>query len=549
MIHPYYYERIWGQKNDIIMQMMDSLDELQPIPIKKLKSNERVYTIQIKHQFQFDEINEQITNAINVGKKNIIVRIEKGLYHFRESHILRKNENAADVSITIEGRGAVITSNDNYDIEGISTNPWREMVQMDTLIEVFDENQKLCFIPYRNTLSGKERTKLTKLQITQWFRAPIYSVSKVDEEGIYFIAPNLSYEAGWYKHEGYNVNFDYLYYGSMPRFRLYDITKESNCSASRFVNLDNCRYRMFNICGIKFLNNCFGAALIGMRGVDAKQIKVSGCTFEYIHGNVSIFNNTGNVVFDHNIVKNTDGNELRFVNNCPNVWITNNDFKNCGLASGQTFCVTCLESEYYIANNTFCDFGYAAIGVGVWHGSEKKWQSKGIIEHNEVFFSQEYFANSWKHMLMDSGAIYVWTQNDGVVIRNNYIHDYVGAGDNRGVFCDDGANNLKIYGNVILNTPNSYSIDSRYIKDQKEGFNNNANNFMANNVVDNCVRFMGYDDENRHVVKGPNMVLKKNSEKTLTNKFEHLEIAIEDTLVNDINSELIKKQIKKCLRH
>ena len=40
-------------------------------------------------------------------------------------------------------------------------------------------------------------------------------------------------------------------------------------------------------------------------------------------------------------------------------------------------------------------------------------------------------------------------------------------GDNRGIFCDDGASNISIYGNVILNTPNSYCIDLRQGKFEK----------------------------------------------------------------------------------
>ena len=149
-------------------------------------------------------------------------------------------------------------------------------------------------------------------------------------------------------------------------------------------------------------------------------------------------------------------------------------------------------------------------------------------------------------MLMDSGAIYTWTQNDEVIIRYNYIHDYTGAGDNRGIFCDDGANNLKLYGNVVLNTPNCYSIDSRMGKDQKEGFTNNANNFMAHNVVDNGVRFQGHSDIQHHVVKGSNIVVKRN-EDVIKDKYENLEHMEEDIFEVDMNSKTVRKRIRKCV--
>ena len=115
-----------------------------------------------------------------------------------------------------------------------------------------------------------------------------------------------------------------------------------------------------------------------------------------------------------------------------------------------------------------------------------------------------------------------------------------------GIFCDDGANNLKIYRNVVVNTPNCYCIDSRVGKDQKEGFTNNANNFMAENVVDGRVRFQGHADVQRHVVKGTNYVLKQDEGKTaIQNKFENLEVMEEDAEVQRIDEVQKLKAFKK----
>ena len=523
---------------------LDSLDRIQPETYKRLKPEGRAYVIGVKTQEQFEGINDQITQAISAGEKNIKVIIERGVYHFHENHILRKNEQAADVSITIEGRNVIITSDEDYQLEEVPTSPWQEMVQLDTLIEVVDKNEKICFIPFKNTLDNEKRTNLTKVQITQWFRAPIYDVTKIDNDGIYFSASELSYETK-YRNKGYNVNFDYLYKGSNPRFRLYDKIKEPKCLASRFISLEDCHYRLFSISGITFSSNRSGAALIGMTGVDAQQIMVSDCTFEYICGNVANFSGTGNVMFDHNTIRHTDGNEVRFVNNCPNVRITNNVFENCGQSIGNTFCITCWESTYYVANNTFRNFGYGAIGVGVWHGFEKKYPSQGIIEHNEIYFSPEYFAQKEKYTLMDAGAIYVWTQNDDAIIRYNYIHNYGGMRFNSGIYCDDGASNCKIYGNVILNTPDGCSITSRRVEDQKEGFRNNANNFIANNVVDGAVVFGSSAVDERHCHKGANFVIQTGVQTAYKDKFENLELREEDVIINS-NDKLIREKIKQC---
>ena len=516
-----------------ILHIIDSLDRIQPKVFKKVNPQGCAYVITVKNQRQFDVINDEISKAIKAGKKNIQVKISRGVYQFHQEHIRRDNEKT-EVSISFIGNNSVITSDMNYMMTGGEGSGWQEMWYSDSIIQVVDGNTKLCMIPYSNKLSEIEKKNLKKVQITQWFRTKTYNIERIDQKGIYFIANELTWENG-YGHKGYNVNFDYLYLGKTPRFRLYDVSKEPNTIAARFITMQNCSYRSLTIQGIDFRSTNSSNVLLHLTNVDAKQIIINRCHFDYIRGNgVGYFSGTGNVVFDNNKVSNTGGDELFFSNNCSNIRITNNTFKYCGQSIGNTFCVRCYESTYYIANNTFVDFGYGAIGVGVWHGFTKEYPSQGIIEHNEIYFSPSYYANVWKHTLMDSGAIYTWTQNDEVIIRYNYIHDYTGAGDNRGLFCDDGACNLKIYKNIVLNTPNSYSIDARKVQDQHEGFNNNANNYIAYNLVDNGIRFEGYDGEKRHCIKGVNYIMMhKGQSQNKEMKYENLEVNIKDSTVNE----------------
>lgn len=528
--------------NTYIQQIVDSLDRIKPVALKKVKPQGCAYTIEVTNQQEFDKVNSEITGAIKAGKKNIQVKLGQGVYHFQQEHLRRVNE-ITDVSISFIGKNAIITSDKNYNSTGGLGSGWQEMRYADSIIQVVDEKNKLCLIPYANKWSEIVKRTFTKVQITQWFRTKIYPIEKIDGKGIYFLAPELVWENG-YGHKGYNVNFDYLYLGKTPRFRIYDSAKEPECTAARFLTMKDCSYRSLSFKGIVFRSTDASNILLHFTNVSAKLITISDCKFDYIRGSgVAFFSGTGNVAFERNQVSNTGGDELFFSNDCQNVRVTNNTFKSCGQNLGNFFCVRCYDATYYIASNTFCDFGYGAVGVGVWHGFEKKYSSRGIIECNEIYFSPEYFANAWKNMLMDSGAIYFWTQNDEVIIRYNYIHDYTGAGDNRGMFCDDGANNLKIYRNVVVNIPNSYCIDSRYGKDQRDGFTNNANNFMAQNVVDGRVRFQGYNGENRHVVKGANYVVK--GEKTIENKTENLEVNIEDVEVRDVQDVQKFKEFKK----
>ena len=81
-----------------------------------------------------------------------------------------------------------------------------------------------------------------------------------------------------------------------------------------------------------------------------------------------------------------------------------------------------------------------------------------------MFQDSIFIADYQQYTLMDGGAIYISTRLDDVVIRYNYIHNVKGMKDNRGIFCDDGAKNLKIYGNVFYGIHNSYCVDSRLVE-------------------------------------------------------------------------------------
>ncbi len=540
------------RQEDNFAQQIDTFDRIQAQELLEIIADGVPYVIKVNNQSQFDIINNQITAAIEKGGKNIKVEINEGVYHFHENHIIRENEDRSDVSILIYGKEAIVSSDNGYGKRDYPLNSWGEFVSADTIIQIMDTVQKVCFIPYKNKIDRDKYPDFTQVKITQWYQTSIYSVSEINENGIYFTAPNLKYNTKLQR-KGYTVNFDYLYKGRIPRFSLYDRTKEPACDASTFLNLKKCSYRSFSMEGLHFSGNKPGAALLATNEVKASKIQFSDCIFDNIRGDVASFSGTGNILFNNNKVKDIDGSGLSIRHNSHNVHIVHNIFENVGRNVDNTFCIRCNEAQYYIRDNIFRDFSYAAIGVGVWHGQKKDYSSTGIIEENEIYYSPKYIADNDKHTLMDSGAIYVFTQNDNVVIRYNFIHDIEGFGDNRGVFCDDGANNLKIYGNVILNIPNSYCIDSRFCKDQRLGIKNNSNNFMAYNLVDNKVRFMGYNDEERHCKKGSNLLLKEKRSVDLDDKFENLyEMARDITLENAEYRNriiIIPRKYKKQLKH
>ncbi|MBR3114261.1 MAG: hypothetical protein IKH47_00580 [Bacteroidaceae bacterium] len=183
------------------------------------------------------------------------------------------------------------------------------------------------------------------------------------------------------------------------------------------------------------------------------------------------------------------------------------------LSSTNSFCIRCSGKDYYIADNELRNFGSCGIAVGTWWKADKRTEETGIVENNELYYTPSYMADWLSHSTMDTGAIYIYTQNDDVTVRHNFIHDYNGACDNNGIYCDDGAYNFQIYGNLIVNTPNSYSIDSRYTPNIEKSQESktaivNVNNRIFDNVVDGPIRFEGREGGDNGCRLGSNVRLK-----------------------------------------
>ena len=142
-----------------------------------------------------------------------------------------------------------------------------------------------------------------------------------------------------------------------------------------------------------------------------------------------------------------------------------------------------------------------------------------VIEDNEIYQTPE-FRKAPSRTLMDSGAIYLGTISQGQVVRNNYIHDIVGATDNRGIFLDDGAVHAEVYGNLVIGIANSYCIDSRRTRwvethPRTRIDRVNVDNYIGENWVDGPVRFetRGGNDGCR---KGRNTQLKSGFDREKT---------------------------------
>lgn len=500
--------------------------------------------IRVGDQEQFNRLNYSIHQAVIGGASKIIVKLDQGYYYFNENHVLLSNIDNPELDLRFVGNNAMIISggkevstdrtikNYNYNSSVVNINAgelinvWDEMQYADSIVEILDVEERICRIHCNETKEyTTEECKNAYIMITAWCRTYYYKIIKVDNSYIYFIADNLK-ETKIYNKKGYNVNDDYLIKGVHPRFRLCNLepVNEGNvhvCENQTFLFVDGCKIKNLSITGISFLGNKAKGDLEGwpyslmvFKDVQSKGIRINNCRFVGQNSRVIMLKNTDDVIVDNNVFTHNFRNGVTSYNSSFRTNVNDNVFEYNGESLSYERCITCQGSDYHIYNNTFKNYGYCAISVGFYFGSEPANPPGGIVENNTLVYTDDWMNSLWKHSIMDGGAIYLWTRNDIAIIRNNVILNYGGVAANRGIYCDDGAKGVEIYGNIIMGVINGYSIDSRRVKsvDSKVG-GANINNKIYDNICDGGLRFVGHEGENG-CFKGRNfMIYYKGKEK------------------------------------
>lgn len=558
-----------------------SFNSVKSHSVQVATESHKNYIITVRSQDRFNRLNSLITEAINNNERSIVVKLHPGIYFYTGSHISRSNEKK-DISISIEGNGAILIARGNdykdgddcpqglspyttlVDINNLITYTcWDTLRFSDRLIEVVDEAKKLCRI-HDNDMKDFSSIECigVYIHITASYQSFRYKVEYIKDGWVYFIANNLTKSNSTGK-DSYNVNNDYNYAHLNPRFMLCNIPRENGvvgivngkvmtnirnvheCKVANFMFLENVEYRSVTISGIHFIGNSNDPSLLKFTNTNCGVINITDCMFESLYSGIISSTTSNHIVFSGNKVSGCYTTALYFRNGCEDIRITNNVFEYGGQCVSFSFFVQCEAKDFYIANNIFRNFGYGAIATGMMRGAEKRYECSGIIEDNEVYMTDYYFNNKEKYTSMDAGAIQVRTQSDKIIIRYNYIHDYVGMKDNRGIFCDEGARNFKIYNNVILNTPNCYSIDARQVSDRTAADTlNNRNNLMMYNIVDNRIRFVGRDMKNNGCVKCCNILLKKQGSLSVKHQYAQLEQNDDDLAIDckSINREGVEME-------
>lgn len=543
-------------------------------------------TIVVNSQVEFDRLQEKLTNTIKTGKRNIFVTLLPGTYVTKEKHVALKGITAADTKIHIKGKDVILIpegreyydgdayqgtfSTDNSWMSGTEDiETWSYIRYTDGLVEVLDTIKKLCQIKCKDTFPKNTDFSNAYILIPHWYQSSVYKIDDIEGPYIYFIADDLKTSS----YGGYNVNDDYNFGKKEIRYKLCNVeTGEDYLHLSHgkvhlpngvtsvwegkthnFLTIQNCKFSSVEVKGICFLGNAFAesTSAICIQNSECKKIRIHKCGFYGMRGNVISVTASPNVQIDNNQFEDCYSYGIKSNNESANTVVEKNSFKSMGKRMNNTPCVRCQGTNYRVSDNVFLNFGYGGISTGVWYKSKMKQPCVGVIENNDLSFDQDYLDHIDNYGIMDGGAIYIATKNAGSIVRNNYIHGISGMKSNRGIFCDDGASNIEIYGNVITGVANSRCIDSRratFVERSNTPESDidraNVNIVIKDNVVDGSIRFEAHEDPNNGCVKGVNYILSAQDGKVPKMIIDHVAVQEDDVVVQCSRVQEFKVQKK-----
>lgn len=531
-------------------------------------------TIVVNNQTEFDGLQEKLTSSIKAGKKDVYVKLLPGTYVAKEKHIMLKNITAMDIKIQIKGKGAILIpsgseyhdgdmyqgtfSVDNSWMSGtIDVETWSYIQYADGQVEILDATEKACRIKSKNLFPTNMDYSNAYIMIPHWFRSSVYKIDKIDQQYIYFVADDLKESS----YGGYNVNDDFNYGKKNIRYKLCNVETRDDYlrvidgrvhlpknintvwegTTHQFLTIQDSKLASVEIAGIQIHGNAFAESnpAIYIKNSECKEIRIHHCGFYGMRGNVISVTASPNVIIDNNKFEGCYYYGIKSNNESTNTIVEKNHFASMGKRMSNTPCVRCQGTNFVVSDNTFVNFGYCGISTGIWYKSDKKQPCFGLIEKNNLCFDHDYLSHIDNYGIMDGGAIYIATKNDGSKVRYNYIHGFSGMKSNRGVFCDDGAYNIEIYGNVITSIVNSRCIDSRRMAKvessktpESDVDRANVNIVIRDNIVDGGIRFEGNEEPNNGCVMGTNYFLRMENAELPKNIIDNVSVEGENTTLN-----------------
>ena len=451
--------------------------------------------IKVSTQDEFDDLQNKLVAILNQNYSHVTVKFAEGTFMFHENQLSLKGVKHPNTSLCFVGEKTIINAI-GYE-EGIDRGMETE-TSPDT-VDILNVEQKKCRIHLKTVPSEP----VHKMQLTEWYLTRFYDIDEIRDGWAYFTAPELFLSNGF--PFSWNVNWDWGYCKELPRYRLY--SKSNPCQHGCFLRIEHCSLHQLSLSGITFVGNGGRHDLLDLRDLSSQGVFIQQCKFSGLHSRVLNLHSTSGTVFRHNVVEGCYGSCIFSGPGAKGTMVVDNLFKNNSLGLNNTVDVTLFSPDFYVARNKFHNVQYSGISIGYNWAATQEDSVTGIVEYNELWQDADYLAHHRQYSMMDGGPIYVSTRLDDVVVRYNHIHDIAGIRDNRGIFLDDGARNMKIYGNVIHGIHNYYCIDSRlvdHVSSKVQDFN--TGNFMAYNLMAGFYKFQGRTDSLENNVKGVNYI-------------------------------------------
>ena len=499
--------------------------------------------ITVDGQDAFDRLSGELSRALKAGEEDVVVEFRKGTYFYRENHLTLKGFNCPKQRVTLQCNGsAFVAEGLDYKLASTRLLTWSApckgpfdyktgFVDLATLQsvdlrgpvraalkrpEIVDKARGLCRIKVDEPNLPAPSAAGVFIILSQCYRGIVYPVERIESGYLYFRSEKVTTDSNAQT----DPDADYKVLGELPHYILYNhpkggldlymtattlIGKRSRtihqCDATNFLTLGNSLFGSFILQDARFVANSAlsGGSLLLIDGVSSTETAVKGCSFDGIRSDIIRVNRSTNFLFCDNTVTRSYRRGISLDFFTQGAEIRNNRFSDTGYMMDHDFCIEGQAGGMWIHHNVFENFSYGAIGVGSYYMQPIPASSSGVIEENELYCTPDFLARPAR-LLMDSGAIYTWTINKDITIRNNDIHDIGGYGWNRGIFCDDGTVHVKIVGNRIRNIRNSYCIDLRLCTEvEKHPLSRiarvNVGNEMRDNVVDGKVRFQNRDKQ------------------------------------------------------
>lgn len=552
MLGYYGFDKGISPNMNELRDLRDSLDAIS-IPIPTSNKIAAGVELHVKTQNQWNNIGDKITFLLQNGNRNITVIIDAKQLELNDNMKGLDKLNYPEANIQILGNGVrmipsgIVFENDNNKVR--KTHYAKSLHNFNYNDIILNKNNQVqsLYNDVFNIESTIEPVKseglsnilnpdstLYKTIVKTWrFRTNLPDLSESECRDFYIL---LSRNWTSCRHKVIRVENGYLYFNlkSEDAPSLVQLTLDPNSDMLSYKRFPRCRYLNMPVShGIRFQNDTIyfpsniGQLRIGRSGclfpisycrfnsLEISGFKVLGAgnnpcvhvnnsyfnkqlwirnnTFENLSASAVIVRDCENVSIQNNGISNTRVNAIRCSGKNISIW--RNMLNNIGYMS-QTMAISFAGINIHIFENTIENFNYSGIATGGTFPNEKGVILTYVIEHNTIRLTKDYLNSSSNMSLADAGGIYVGPQNTQGIIRYNIIENISGTGANRGIFLDDGAKNLAIYGNLILNTVNCYDIDLRNSDTYSQGIpDHNTNNVIIQNIMTGNYRFEENNDD------------------------------------------------------